>query len=40
MAAVRPGIGWAACGARVPGRAAPALAVTVLTGAACFCVLL
>jgi ABC-type branched-subunit amino acid transport system ATPase component len=39
MAAVLPGIGWAAYGAQVPGRTALALAVTVMTGAACFCCL-
>lgn len=37
MAAVLLAIGWAAYGAHVPGRTAPALAVTVVTGAACFC---
>jgi ABC-2 type transport system permease protein len=39
MAAVLLGIGWAAYGAHVPGRTAPALAVTVVIGAACFCCL-
>src|SRR5258708_6266807 len=39
MAAVLLGIGWAAYGARVPGRTAPALAVTVVIGAASFCCL-
>jgi ABC-2 type transport system permease protein len=39
MAAVLLGIGWAAYGAHVPGRTALALAVTVVTGAACFCCL-
>jgi len=39
MAAVLLGIGWAAYGAHVPGRTAPALAVTVVTGAASFCCL-
>ncbi len=39
MAAVLLGIGWAAYGARVPGRTALALAVTVVTGAASFCCL-
>jgi ABC-2 type transport system permease protein len=39
MAAVLLGIGWAAYGARVPARTAPALAVTVVIGAACFCCL-
>jgi ABC-2 type transport system permease protein len=39
MAAVLLGIGWAAYGAHVPARTAPALAVTVVTGAACFCCL-
>ncbi len=34
MTAVLLGIGWAAYGARVPGRTAVALAVTVVTGAA------
>jgi ABC-2 type transport system permease protein len=37
MAAVLLGIGWAAYGAPVPGRTAPALAVTVVIGAASFC---
>jgi ABC-2 type transport system permease protein len=37
MAAVLLGIGWAAYGAHVPGRTAPALAVTVVIGAASFC---
>jgi len=32
-------IGWAAYGAHVPGRTAPALAVTVVIGAASFCCL-
>ena len=36
-AAVLLGIGWAAYGAHVPARTAPALAVTVVTGAASFC---
>ena len=39
MSAVLLGIGWAAYGAHVPGRTAPAFAVTVLTGAASFCCL-
>jgi ABC-2 type transport system permease protein len=39
MAIVLLGIGWAAYGARVPGRTALALAVTVVTGAASFCCL-
>jgi ABC-2 type transport system permease protein len=39
MAAVLLGIGWAAYGARVPGRTALALAVTVVIGAAAFCCL-
>jgi ABC-2 type transport system permease protein len=39
MAAVLLGIGWAAYGAHVPGRAAFALAVTVVIGAASFCCL-
>lgn len=39
MAAVLLGIGWAAYGARVPGRTAVALAVTVVIGAASFCCL-
>jgi ABC-2 type transport system permease protein len=39
MAAVLLGIGWAAYGARVPGRSALALAVTVVIGAASFCCL-
>jgi ABC-2 type transport system permease protein len=39
MAAVLLGIGWAAYGAHVPGRTAPALAVTVVVGAASFCCL-
>lgn len=39
MAAVLLAIGWAAYGARVPGRTAPAFAVTVVTGAASFCCL-
>ena len=39
MAAVLLGIGWVAYGARVPGRTAPALAVTVVIGAASFCCL-
>src|SRR5215468_9632615 len=39
MAAVLLAIGWAAYGAHLPGRTAPALAVTVVTGAACFCCL-
>jgi len=39
MTAVLLGIGWAAYGARVPGRTAVALAVTVVTGAASFCCL-
>jgi ABC-2 type transport system permease protein len=39
MAIVLTGIGWAAYGARVPGRTALALAVTVVTGAASFCCL-
>ena len=37
MAAMLLGIGRVAYGARVPGRTALALAVTVVTGAACFC---
>ena len=36
MSAVLLGIGWAAYGAPVPGRTAPALAVTVVIGAASF----
>jgi len=39
MAAVLLCIGWAAYGAHVPGRTAPALVVTVMIGAACFCCL-
>ena len=39
MAAVLLGIGWAAYGARIPGRDGLALAVTVVTGAASFCCL-
>jgi ABC-2 type transport system permease protein len=39
MAAVLLGIGWAAYSAHVPGRTAPALAVTVVIGAASFCCL-
>jgi ABC-2 type transport system permease protein len=39
MTAVLLGIGWAAYGAHVPGRTAPALAVTVVIGAASFCCL-
>jgi ABC-2 type transport system permease protein len=39
MAAVLLGIGWAAYGAHVPGRTAPALAVTVVIGAGSFCCL-
>jgi len=39
MAAVLLGIGWAAYGARVPGRTAPALAAAVVVGAASFCCL-
>ena len=39
MAAVLLGIGWAVFGAHVPGRTAPALAVTVVIGAASFCCL-
>jgi ABC-2 type transport system permease protein len=39
MTAVLLGVGWAAYGARVPGRTALALTVTVITGAACFCCL-
>jgi len=39
MAAVLLGIGWAAYGARIPGRTALALAVTVVIGAASFCCL-
>jgi ABC-2 type transport system permease protein len=39
MAVVLLGTGWAAYGARIPGRTAPALAVTVMTGAASFCCL-
>ena len=39
MAAALLGIGWAAYGAHVPGRTAPALAVTVVIGAASFCCL-
>jgi ABC-2 type transport system permease protein len=39
MAAVLLGIGWATYGAHVPGRAALALAVTVVIGAASFCCL-
>ena len=37
MATVLLGIGWAAYGAHIPSRTAPALAVTVVTGAASFC---
>jgi ABC-2 type transport system permease protein len=37
FASVFGGSGWAAYGAHVPGRTALALAVTVVTGAACFC---
>jgi ABC-2 type transport system permease protein len=33
------GIGWAAFGARVPARTAPALAVTIVVGAVSFCCL-
>ena len=36
MAAVLLGIGWAAYGAHVPGRTAPAFTVTVMIGAASF----
>ena len=39
MAAVLLGIGWAAYGAHVPSRTAPALVVTVMIGAASFCCL-
>ena len=39
MTGVLLGIGWAAYGARVPGRTALALAVTVVIGAASFCCL-
>jgi ABC-2 type transport system permease protein len=39
MTAVLLGIGWAAYGARVPGRTALALVATVVIGAACFCCL-
>ena len=39
IAAVLLGIGWAAYGAHVPGRTAPALVVTVVVGAASFCCL-
>src|SRR5258707_12859404 len=39
MAAVLPGIGWAAYRAHVPGPTAPALTVTVAIGAASFCCL-
>ena len=39
MAAVLLGIGWAAYGARIPGRTALALGVTVVIGAASFCCL-
>jgi ABC-2 type transport system permease protein len=39
ITAVLLGIGWAAYGAQVPARTAPALAVTVITGAAAFCCL-
>ena len=39
MAAVLFGIGWAAYGARIPGRTALALAVTVVVGATSFCCL-
>jgi len=39
MAAVLLGIGWAAYGARVHGRTALALAVTVVIGAVSFCCL-
>ena len=39
MAVALLGIGWAAYGARVPGRTALALAVTLVIGAASFCCL-
>ena len=39
IAAALLAIGWAAYGAHVPGRTAPALAVTVVIGAASFCCL-
>ena len=39
MAVVLLSIGWSAYGAHLPGRTAPALAVTVMTGAASFCCL-
>ncbi|SRR6266487_1816084 len=39
MTVVLLGIGWAAYGARVPGRTAAALGVTVVLGAAAFCCL-
>jgi ABC-2 type transport system permease protein len=39
MTAALLGIGWAAYGARVPGRTALAFAVTVVTGAVSFCCL-
>jgi ABC-2 type transport system permease protein len=39
IAAILLGIGWAAYGARVPGRTAAALAVTIVVGAASFCCL-
>jgi len=39
MAAILLGIGWGAYSARVPGRTALALAVTVIVGAASFCCL-
>jgi len=39
MAAMLLGIGWAAYGAYIPGRTAPALAVTVVIGTASFCCL-
>lgn len=39
IAAVQLGIGWAAYGATVPARTAPALAVTIVVGAISFCCL-
>src|SRR5205807_6303911 len=39
IAAVLLGIGWAAFGAHVPARTAPALAITIVVGAVSFCCL-
>ena len=39
IAAVLLGIGWAAYGAKIPARTAPALVVTVVVGAVSFCCL-